>query len=273
MTQHLGAVQQVVVPGDVGSCWRYISDPRLVSEWFADTEQIRLKEPVQFAFGDGDYFVGTVLEFEEPTFIRLVWKFMGVGARSDISLFLCPLEDKTEVTVLDRGEYTPRAVKELREGWCDFLSRLERRITTGENSRYRWSPDIRIGAVVQCDKLSIVRTLRDISWWRDAFPHSDAVLLMPGGGDESVRAIFQEAEWSGRQTEATVEIEARRDGLGVSVMHTGWADPPLDIQLEARRRWAALWQQALVKLEHRFGVNGECHSTSSEDPIFANTES
>jgi uncharacterized protein YndB with AHSA1/START domain len=266
MTQHLAVIQQVIVPSEVGNCWKFISDPRLVSEWFADTDQIRLAEPVQFAFGDGDYFAGTILELEEPTFIRFVWKFMSVGATSDISLFLCPVEDKTEVTVLDRGEYTPRVVKELREGWRDFLSRLERRITTGENSRYRWSPDICIGAVVQCDKLSIVRTLRDVSWWRDAFPHSNP-MLMPGRGDESVQAVFQEAGWSGRQTEATVKIAARRDGLGISVIHTGWADLPLDIQLDARRRLAALWQHALLTLERRFGVNCTYPSTSSEDSI------
>ena len=49
MTQHLAAVQQVIVPGDVGHFWNYISDPRLVSEWFADTDQIKLNQPVQFA--------------------------------------------------------------------------------------------------------------------------------------------------------------------------------------------------------------------------------
>jgi uncharacterized protein YndB with AHSA1/START domain len=273
MTQHLAAVQQVIVPGDAGHCWKYLSDPRLISEWFADTDQIRLKEPVQFAFGDGDYFVGTILDFEEPAFIQLEWKFMGVGPASDISLFLCPLEDKTEVTVVDRGEYSLRAVEELREGWRDFFSRLERRITTGENSRYIWTPDISIGAVVQCDNLSIARTLRDISWWQDAFLHSNRVLLMPGRGDESVQAIFRNAEWSGRQTEATVKIEARRDGLGISVKHTGWEDLPMDIQFDARRRLAALWQHALLKLEHQFGVNGKCHSTSSEELILANTRS
>lgn len=272
MTESLAAVQQMVVPGDAGHCWKFLSDPRLISEWFADTDQIRLNEPVQFAFGDGDYFAGTILEFEEPTFIRLVWKFMNVGTPSDVSLFLFPLEDKTEVTVVDRGEYTIEAANALREGWRDFLSRLEQRITTGKNSRYQWTPDIGIGAVVQCDKLSIVRALRDISWWRDAFPHSNPV-LMPGRSDELVQAIFQEAEWSGRQTEATVKIGARRDGLDISVTHTGWADLHPDIQLDARRWLAALWQQALLKLEHRFGANGKCDSTSSEEPILTNTRS
>lgn len=271
MTQHLAVVQQIVVPGNVGHCWKYISDPRFLSEWFADTDQIRLNEPVQFAFGDGDYFAGTILELEEPTFMRLAWKFMGLGGQSDISLFLCPLEDKTEVTVVDRGEYTPRAAQELREGWRDFFSRLEQRITTGENSRYQWSPDISIGAVVQCDDPVIIRTLRDASWWRDAFPHSNPVLL-DGRGDESVQAIFQEAEWASQQTEATVKIAARRDGLGISVRHTGWEGLPQDIQLDARRRLAGLWQHALLKLEHRFGANGKCDSTSSEEPIFANTQ-
>jgi len=273
MTEHVAAVQQGVIPGDAGRCWQYLTDPRLLSQWFADSDQVKLLEPVQFAFGDGDFFAGTILELEEPTYIRLAWKFMNVGSPSDISLFLCPLDGKTEVTVLDRGEYTPRAVQELREGWRDFLSRLERRITTGENSRYLWSPDISIGAVVQCDKRVIVRTLRDASWWRDAFPKSTPALLITGHGDESVQAIFQEAEWSGRQAKATVEIAARRDGLGVSVMHTGWADLPVDIQLDERRRFAGLWQNALLKLEHRFGVNGKCHSTSSEDPVLANTAS
>jgi uncharacterized protein YndB with AHSA1/START domain len=272
MTQHLAVVQQVIVPGDVGHCWRFISDPRLVSEWFADTDHIGLKGPVHFAFGDGDFFTGTILEFEEPTFMRLEWKLMGVGAQSDVSFFLCPLDGRTEVTVLDRGEYTTQAVEELREGWRDFLSRLERRITTGENSRYRWrlgdgdGPDISIEALVQCDKLSIVRTLRDVFWWQGAFPHSHPSSLKPGRGDGSVQAIFQEAEWSGQQTEATVEIAARRDGLGVSVVHTGWTKLPQDLQLDARRRYAALWQNALLKLEHRFGVNGKGHSTSSADP-------
>jgi hypothetical protein len=32
----------------VGHCWNYISDPRLVSDWFADTDQIRLHQPVLF---------------------------------------------------------------------------------------------------------------------------------------------------------------------------------------------------------------------------------
>jgi uncharacterized protein YndB with AHSA1/START domain len=272
MTQMLAVIQQVVVPGDAGHCWKYLSDPRLISEWFADTDQIRLNEPVRFAFGDGDYFAGTILELEEPTLIRLVWKFMDLGAQSDISLFLYPFEDKTEVTVLDRGEYTPRAANELREGWRDFLSRLERRITTGENSRYQWSPDICIGAVVPCDKLSIARTLRDISWWREAFPQSNPVLL-PGRGDDSVQAIFQEAEWSGQQTEATARIVARRDGLDISVKHTGWESLPLELQLDARRRLAVLWQHALLKLEHRFGDNDRCHSPSSEEPVLANTRS
>jgi uncharacterized protein YndB with AHSA1/START domain len=98
MTQHWAAVQQVMVPGDVGSCWQYLSDPRLVSEWFADTDQIRWKEPVQFAFGDGDYFAGTILEWEEPTFLRLRWKFMAVGAASDVSFVLSPLHHNTQVT-------------------------------------------------------------------------------------------------------------------------------------------------------------------------------
>jgi uncharacterized protein YndB with AHSA1/START domain len=279
MTQHLAAVQQVIVPGDVGHCWNYISDPRLVSEWFADTDQIKLNQPVQFVFGDGDFFTGTILELEAPTFMRLVWKFMSVGAQSDISLFLCPVDGKTEVTVVDRGEYTTQTAAELREGWRDFLSRLERRITTGENSRYRWcigdgdGPGIWIEAVVQCDKPLMVRTLRDLGWWRDAFPHSDPVLQMPGPGDESVQAIFQEAEWSGQQTKATVEIAARRDGLGVSVAHTGWTGLPRDIQLDERRRFAALWQHALLKMEHRFAVNGKGHFTSSQDSLLANTGS
>jgi uncharacterized protein YndB with AHSA1/START domain len=273
MTQHLAVVQQVVVPGDAGHCWKFLSDPRLVSEWFADTDQIRLNEPVRFAFGDGDYFAGTILELEEPTFIRLVWKFMGVGTPSEVSLFLFPLGDKTEITVLDRGEYTLEAANALREGWRDFFSRLEQRITTGKNSRYEWTPYIGIGAVVQTDKLSIVRALGDISWWREAFPHSNPVLLTPGPGDESVRVSFQDPEWSGRQTEATLTLAARRDGLDISVTHSGWADLPLDIQLDARRRLAGLWQRALLKLEHQFEINGKCDSTISEEPILANTRS
>jgi uncharacterized protein YndB with AHSA1/START domain len=265
MTQHLAVIQQVVVPGPVENCWKYLSDPRLVSEWFADTDQIELQRSVHFAFGDGDYFSGTIVEVEEPTFIRLTWKFMNLGAFSEISFFLCPLKRNTEVTVVDRGEYTAEGVTDLREGWGDFLSRLERRIRTGENSRYRWSPDICIGALVQCDSLSLLRTLRDLSWWRAIFPESVHTVLTESDDDDSVQAIFEQPAWSGRQTQAVVEITRKRHGIGVSVKHTGWAGLPQDLQLDARRQFAALWQEALLKLERRFGINYKCPSTGGEN--------
>jgi hypothetical protein len=90
-------------------------------------------------------------------------------------------------------------------------------------------------------------------------------------GDESVQVIFQEAEWSGQETKATVEIEARRDGLGISVTHGGWTQLPRDIQLDARKRLAALWQHALLRLEHRFGVNGEDPIVRPGVPVFSTT--
>lgn len=268
MTRHFAVVQQIILPGDADHCWRYISNPRLVSEWFADVDQMKLGEPIRFDFADGDFFKATILELDAPTFMRIVWKFMGVGTPSDISLFLTPVDGKTEVTVLDRGEYSERMVAELREGWRDFLSRLERTVNTGENSRYRWrmgdgdGPDVSLEAVVHCDKAQIARTLTDIPWWRDAFPQSHPMVETQGDGDQLVQAVFAEPEWLGHETKATVAIETRRDGLGVAVTHIGWSKLQQEIQLQERKRFAGLWALALCKLEHRFGGVGEAPATS-----------
>lgn len=275
MTRHFAVVQQVILPHKADQCFRYISNPVLVSEWFADVDHMNLREPIRFDFADGDFFTATILESEAPTFLRMQWKFMGVGPLSDISLFLSPLDGKTEVTVVDRGEYSEQMVEELREGWRDFCSRLERTVNTGQNSRYHWplgdgdGPGISLEAVVRGEKAQITRVLQGTLWWRDAFPASHPQLTSDDDAGQLVQAIFAEPEWSGRKTEATIAIEDRRDGLGVAVTHKGWSTLPREIQLQERKRFATLWAQALCRLEHRFGDHGEDAVSRSCDALVA----
>jgi uncharacterized protein YndB with AHSA1/START domain len=249
MTRAYAVIRQAVLPAGLESCWPFLSDRMLVASWFADVDRIEAGRPFRFDFGDGDFFSGTIDSIELPTSLSLTWRFMGVGAPSRITFYLAPSGSQTEITVVDCGEYTDEGLADLREGWVDFLGRLETRIRTGQLARYLWSPEISTGALLDAAARPVPLLARS-EWWTSAFPGA-SVSVESAPAAAEIRAAFSHPDWDGVTTCAVVRCSARRDGLGVSVRHSGWDALPAPDQVTMRSHFATLWAEALRGLEAR----------------------
>ena len=232
--------------------WACLTCPEIMAHWMADTSRFEPGERFRLDFGDGDFFVGEVLDWQAPIELRLCWKFMGLGPRYDVTLMLSPVAGGcTEVTVLDHGSSTLEELAALREGWTDFLSRLVRYVCTGESTRYLWSEEIGLGAMLgDLDQRRPVE-LGDKDWWKSSFPGVD---VRPVEADEDSLVLrFRDAGWQGIETEAEVVAEPLPSGLYVGVTHSGWPHLPAERQVQERRRYAGLWLAALRGLEEQYG--------------------
>ena len=247
MIRRYTIVRQTSVCATLERCWPYLTDPQLIGEWFADTRGAFVTGGnFEFHFGDGDFFRGFVQAADEPVSLRFRWQFMGVGLTSEIEYALLPLGGgQTMVTVIDRSEHTDAGAAEMCEGWDDFLSRLARRIRTGENSRYRWTETIGCGAVFPGTPENARTYLRDRAVWA-AFPQTETVVSE--GGDELTVSMASPA-WNGCETEATLGFRLSETGTYVSVIHRGFDLLSADIQFDERRRYAAYWAAFLAELE------------------------
>ncbi len=253
--------RSVTVSGSAAKCWQNLTEPESVRLWFADLEGSLTHPGAQFAFhfGDGDFFTGCVLNRREPAMLQFEWQFMGVGGTSSIAWLVEPLDaHRSILRVSDEGEYSERAVTELSEGWDDFLSRLARKMATGENARYRWSEQIDTGAIAATDSRTALAKVRDLTWWRKMFPGSAAGVLPSSDG---AVILFADPAWSGHETRAKVRVTERSNGSGISVSHAGWLNLAQEIQFDERKRFAGLWATALRHIQDEFEGAGSVGAT------------
>src|SRR5207302_9075878 len=81
-------------------CWRFLTEPALLGEWFADTIPVTADGPaVDLSFGDGDFFRVRTTGAEEPKRLCWSWQFMGVGSGSDVEFLLRGEAGATRVAV------------------------------------------------------------------------------------------------------------------------------------------------------------------------------
>jgi len=256
--------RSVPIRGSLAECWRNLTEGESIRLWFADLEG-SLDHPgakFSFHFGDGDFFSGCVLSLQEPTMLRLEWQFMAIGGVSSITWNLQAVDAHNSILkVSDEGEYSEGAVAELGEGWEDFLSRLARKMATGENTRYRWSEQIDTGVIVAANMGKVLARVRDLAWWRSMFPSSAAGVLP---SPEGAAVLFADPAWSGRGTRAKVSVTERTGGSGISVSHTGWLNLAQEIQFDERKRFAGLWATALRHIQDEF-KNGTAGSAGQRE--------
>lgn len=240
-------VRQISVCTTVDECWRYLTDPHLIGEWFADTlGSFGQNDGFEFHFGDGDFFRGVVGSADAPVSLRFRWHFMGAGLASDIEYALLPLPDgKTLVSVIDRGEHTAAGAAEMCEGWDDFLSRLERRIRTGENSRYRWTETIGCAAAMRVTPDHAREFLRNPGVW-SVFPQTDVTVDETDG---ALNVTMTNPAWDGRTTDVSLRFRPNRAGACVSVVHRGFDRLNEALQFDERKRYAGYWAAFLAELE------------------------
>jgi len=247
-------VSQAKVPAAIETCWQHLTDPVLIGRWFADVEgTVQPGSECEYQFGDGDFFRAQTLELQAPLRLHMTWRFMGVGAVSDIEYVLLPHASGTDVSVIDRGPYSRGGALELREGWADFLSRLVTTIETGKNARYRWSEVIGAGTLVRATAAETYKRLSDPSLWEGAFPQTSAVVE---ASPNKVVVTLINAAWEGKSTRARLCISERGQATGISVSHEGWLELPASIQFEERKRFAGYWAALLLQIESLLGHAG-----------------
>jgi len=241
--------RQTLVPASPSETWRALTDPARLTRWFATTDRFALGERFRLDFGDGDFFAGEVLEWREPLYLHLAWRFMDIGPRFHIRLYLTPLPEGTEVTAHDHGSLSVEEVQSLRAGWEDFLERLSHHVATGRDVRYEWSETIGVGALL-AGAPGWPAELDDRSFWEAAFP--SAAVQAERQGPRKLRLTFEEEGWGGVRTEALVETSPAACGTYLGLVHGGWPLLPADRRLAERRRYAERWRQALEPLERKY---------------------
>jgi uncharacterized protein YndB with AHSA1/START domain len=226
--------------------WPYLVDGALLSEWFADSGDVRPGGRFNFAFGDGDFFSGSVKEWDPPVSLGLEWRFLDVGPRFDIRFSLLPVGEETEITVQDRGAASPGEAVGLREGWDDFLMRCERIVRTGERSRYRWT-DVFGGTAFIEDGPETLSRLEHLESWPDYFPGTG--ITVRNGTPGRLAMVFHDPAWASVATCGELKVSARLGRCCLHLTHRGWEDLPAEIQVAERRRYAAHWARLLKDIE------------------------
>ena len=239
--------QRHPIPGSLPEVWSFLTDPALVREWFADCETLAPGGPVRFDFGDGDFFTGQVRAWDAPRELELSWRFLGIGPTYDISVALREAGASTDVIVEDRGARTREEASALKEGWADFLSRLEERVRTGKCSRYRWTPSFGAEAFAGPSD-DVLDRFGSAAWWSKAFPDCEVRSARTGN---AIVACFRDPIWRGIETEAHIEVRPDADATIVRVTHEGFDRLPEADQLRERRRYASRWVTALDEIERQ----------------------
>lgn len=248
MIRNYMIVRQATVNSAVEECWRYLTEPGLIGEWFADvTGGLGTDEAFEFHFGDGDFFRGVVEQSDAPVSLRFQWRFMGVGLTSAIEYALLPYKDgSTLVTVIDRGEHTPGGAVEMCEGWDDFLTRLERRLATGANSRYRWTERIGCGTVLACTPSEAIALLCAPTTWAS---FADTAVAVEVENEAALTVTMSNPAWGGQTTRAGLRFRPTAAGTHVSADHHGFDSLAEPIQFAERKRYAGYWAAFLAELE------------------------
>jgi uncharacterized protein YndB with AHSA1/START domain len=237
-------VQRLRAPADV--VFAAITEGRQLSQWFAQSGDLRLGESVRLDFGDGDFFSARVVALAPPRRLELEWRFMNLGPTFRIGVEVESRDGESELVVIDQGAASDAEARSLEEGWADFLARLMRWLRTGENTRYRWSDTISLAAFAAQPVEAVIDLIGGERWWRRWFPSAHVINLGVDGSAMSVE--LKEPPWlDGTRARVTVTNDGRH--TRVDAVHSGWVQMPEAIQVAERRRYAEAWCAALTELE------------------------
>jgi uncharacterized protein YndB with AHSA1/START domain len=229
-----------------GVVWAALVDPAHAGQWFGDFDRIAPGEPFRCDMGDGDYFTGRTVAVERGRELRLQWRFMDIGPSFDIRYTVGTARDGAVlVSVADTGAPIAAEADSLREGWTDFLSRLDGFVTTGARTRFAWSPSIAMGALA-AGTVEESRARVTDAWLREHLPGAAATIASRG---PAMTIDIAEPRWDGVTTAVTLTFHPLEAQTYLALAHEGWPALPAAMQLSERRRYARTWQTALAALE------------------------
>jgi uncharacterized protein YndB with AHSA1/START domain len=170
--------------------WRFLTEPPLLREWFADSIPIAATggATVDLHFGDGDFFCVKITGAEEPGRLCWTWQFMGIGSCSKIEFRLTEEDGGTLIDVRDCGWYSESGVHELEAGWATSypdsanVSRPERmRVICGakRSARRSYFRPIR---KANCRLVAILPLRRRLDSWLAGFGEPHKYMTYIGAG-------------------------------------------------------------------------------------------
>jgi uncharacterized protein YndB with AHSA1/START domain len=246
-------VAQRQVPASVETVWNHLSKPELLSKWFADTAYIGPEAPLYMETGDGDFFSGRVIEWDPGIVLGVRWKFMGSGPEYEVRFSLLRRKQGTEVTVQDRGAVTVEEAECLRVGWSEFLMRFEKSILKNINTRFNWRKALNITIrVANAKRDQLASALNDPHWYQASLAGVRAQIHERRGNE--IAATINHDAWGAAETRVRFKFKNIRGIDYAYVAHEGWLDLPADLAQAERKRFAAIWVNALAE----FSVDRMC---------------
>jgi uncharacterized protein YndB with AHSA1/START domain len=238
-------VAQRQLPLAPAEAWAFVSERPLLARWFADVDRFELDAPFRADFGDGDFFSGSVQEWEPGVALGLRWRFMGLGPEYDVRFSMLRRKSGTELSVVDRGALTTEEAECLRVGWSEFLMRAQKTIERQVPARFSWRKIINLVGVMGEHERRIWQVVCDPSWYRDQLSGLSASVV--ARTDAEMRLSVRGDGWN---ADTDVRLERRRIG-GVNYLlmwHEGWGRLPERIGRAERRHIVESWLAGLTQL-------------------------
>lgn len=233
-------VAQRTISAPITEVWDYLTKPRLLARWFADTERFVAGESFRFSFGDGDFFVGEVEDWEPNISLGVNWKFVGIGPSYRVHFSILPRKKGTEISVQDRGALTLDEAECLRVGWSEFLMRLEKAVTLGQNARFKWRKAINFTINLRQDALAYaMKALADRGWYSETFQGGRVNFDLIDS--DRILATYSAALWGLAETTIRIKHERIAADEYLFVAHEGWQNLPSAQGEMERRRYVSLW--------------------------------
>jgi uncharacterized protein YndB with AHSA1/START domain len=252
---------------DLRTCWELITRPEQVGMWFGDlSHDLATSTTARLDFGDGDFFTIHGVQAHAPNSLVYLWRFLDMGGTSEISWQINGRDGDVTIELKDRSpQRSEAAAEELREGWLDFLQRLNAFVATGKVTRYdfRREFDGAIELHFSTDELAkivaasgglldlIVPSLRAPTESGEI----PTVSEIHEDTDLAIRFDLAEAAWE-RPTLCSVYCKEKGQGSAIVVRQIGWDKISSDhvLSISRRRFYSARWRDALSIVKHKLST-------------------
>ena len=246
------------IPAPVEKVWDYLTTPELLAKWFADTSCFAPDAPVYMETGAGDFFSGSVIEWDPGIVLGVRWKFVGCGPEYEVRFSMLRRKQGTELTVQDRGALTVEEAECLRVGWSEFLMRFEKALLKNVNARFNWRKALTFTMRLDETKRErLVAALNDPRWYETTLAGVHAQIHE--ARENEIAATITHEAWREAETRARVKIKNIRGVDYAYVAHEGWAELPAELAQSERRRFVGMWINALSD----FSVDQTCRRASA----------
>ncbi len=240
-------IAQRQIPQPLERVWQFLTEPQWLARWFADTESFAPGAPFQFDFGDGDFFAGSVTEWDPQIVLGLRWKFVGLGPDYDVRFTLLRRKNGVELSIQDRGAITMEEAECLRVGWSEFLMRLEKSVQQNRSARFNWRKALTFTACIGERREELAASLQDPRWYRDNLGEVEAKLH--ASAEHEIVVALSNPKWGKIETTARLNFKQIRGVDYLFIAHEGWPELPSKIAAGERRRFVKIWIDALRQFD------------------------